>query len=171
MQDIEWLTIPFAPSYEISDAGTVRRRVACKCSPAGKIMALTPHAKGYLRVKLVEVSGNAKSYEVHRILTLAFHGEPPSSDHEACHLNGKSTDNRKDNLVWGTNRENSAHRLIHGTDNRGEKSRRARLTSVDVVAIRSLYEQFGPKRLGSLFEVSASHICRIAAQSSWRHVA
>jgi hypothetical protein len=51
---------------------------------------------------------------VHRLLCIAFHGDPPTPTHQARHLNGVRTDNRVDNLAWGTPSQNVQDMLRHG---------------------------------------------------------
>lgn len=47
-----------------------------------------------------------KTYKVHRLVCEAFHGPAPSSKHIVLHLNEEPTDNRAENLRWGTRKEN-----------------------------------------------------------------
>jgi hypothetical protein len=47
-----------------------------------------------------------KTYKVHRLVCEAFHGPPPSEKHIVLHLNEEPTDNRPENLRWGTRKEN-----------------------------------------------------------------
>lgn len=47
--------------------------------------------------------GNIK---VHRAVCEAFHGAPPFSKAVVIHLNEDGTDNRPENLKWGTQKEN-----------------------------------------------------------------
>ncbi len=43
---------------------------------------------------------------VHRIVAKTFLPPPPSEDYEVSHLNDIKTDNRAENLVWMTHKEN-----------------------------------------------------------------
>ena len=45
---------------------------------------------------------DAKGYWVHILVCEAFHGPRPSPKHEVRHKNGISSDNRAENLEWGT---------------------------------------------------------------------
>ena len=47
--------------------------------------------------------GNMK---VHRLVCEAFHGEAPDGKNIVLHLNEDATDNRAENLRWGTQKEN-----------------------------------------------------------------
>lgn len=47
-----------------------------------------------------------RAWSVHRLVARAFHGEAPSPQAVVLHLNDDPTDNRPENLSWGTQREN-----------------------------------------------------------------
>jgi hypothetical protein len=75
-------------------------------------------AYGYQRVgipPLGDENPNTTQRDVHRLMCEAFHGPPPSDDAVVRHLNGIRTDNRPENLRWGTPAENTADMLRHGT--------------------------------------------------------
>lgn len=76
-------------------------------------------AYGYPRVRLT-IGGRRRAYLVHRLVA-ANHLEPrPTDKHEVCHINGDKTDNRVENLRWGTRKENAADRERHGNTSRGK---------------------------------------------------
>lgn len=68
----------------------------------GKILKVYPNeARGgkiYLRTRL----GDGPSYYVHRLVLLAFAGVPPDGKGIACHHDDDGTNNRIDNLEWGS---------------------------------------------------------------------
>jgi hypothetical protein len=47
-----------------------------------------------------------KNYKIHRLVCEAFHGLPPFDGAVVLHLNEDATDNRPENLRWGTQKEN-----------------------------------------------------------------
>ena len=47
-----------------------------------------------------------KNYKVHRLVCEAFHGAPPEGSTVVLHLNEDGTDNRSENIRWGTQKEN-----------------------------------------------------------------
>ncbi len=46
------------------------------------------------------VGVGSKTFQFHDLMCTAFHGEKPSADHEAHHLDHKPENNRPDNLCW-----------------------------------------------------------------------
>ena len=47
-----------------------------------------------------------KNYKVHRLVCEAFNGPPPFDKAIVMHLNDDATNNRPENLAWGTHKEN-----------------------------------------------------------------
>ena len=92
-----WRKMPGWP-YEASDEAQVRR--------VGDSQALTPtrDKDGYERVTLYRVRGGKrerKTFGVHQVVCLAWHGPP-----EVMHLDGDETNNRPENLAYGSHRDN-----------------------------------------------------------------
>lgn len=73
---------------------------------------------------------------VHRLVLEAFVGKCPDKMH-ARHLNGNPSDNRVENLAWGTRSENMMDRVRHGTSNRGERHGMAKVTKEIALKIRA----------------------------------
>jgi hypothetical protein len=102
----EWRPVAGAPGYEVSDRG----RVKSHKRGGPRLMRPAPNAGGYLLTSL-----NGKSYYIHRLVALAFLGEP-APGLEVRHLNGDPGDSRLENLAWGTHQENMRDRKDHGRD-------------------------------------------------------
>lgn len=97
-----WKPIPGYLGYEASSSGNIK-------SPRNKILKPRIHyARGgkiYWRIDLGRAN---KTCYVHRLVCLAFHGEPPDPKMEAGHLDDDGNNNRADNLIWLTSSENKA---------------------------------------------------------------
>lgn len=95
----EWATIPGHPHYLVSNHGRVwaeRRQRS-----AGGLKKLTKESNGYLCCNL----GRGNHFRVHTLVLLAFVGVP-GYQQEALHGDGCRTNNRLENLRWGTRKEN-----------------------------------------------------------------
>lgn len=126
-----WANVPlFNGKYQASNIGNIRAKqhtVKKYSHFYKKIIEQTYKQRqlkptldrsGYYRVHL-GVDGKKYSYSVHRMVLMAFVGMPKKG-HEGCHNNGVSTDNRIENLRWGTQEENAKDRVRHGTYRRGK---------------------------------------------------
>ncbi len=124
---------------------------------------------GYLSVALRR-DGKEWAVFVHTLVLLTFAGPRPSG-YEARHLNGVRSDNRAENLAWGTRAENLADRLRHGTILRGEAAGQARLTSQQVLAIRErLARGESLTSVAECFGCSMSNVRRIRDRKIWAHL-
>ena len=100
--------------YEVSNLGRVRtagRRMTkgfLTFLSKNKIMAQYSggRCKNYRRVMLSNPT-RIHAY-VHTLVCRAFHGKKPSSDYVVCHRDDEGTNNRADNLYWGTPADNRA---------------------------------------------------------------
>jgi hypothetical protein len=126
-------------------------------------LAVHPHPEGYVRLR-IQQGTKSKNVLVHRLVALAFHGYPQ----DRCvvqHINGDKTDNRAENLKWGTHAENTEDSKFHGTIGRsGER----KLTRDDVSAIRQSTES--SYTLAAQYDVTPSYIRRVRNHQSWKHL-
>ena len=72
---------------------------------------------------------------VARGVALAFHGDPPSDDHEAAHADGNVANNRPGNLEWSTRLKISDNARHHGTLPVGSKNAMSRLVEAQILPI------------------------------------
>lgn len=91
----------------------------------------------HLAVSLVKDGVIIRRY-VHSLILETFVGKCKVG--QMCrHLDGNGLNNNLSNLKWGTMKENQMDRIVHGTDNRGEKHGMSRLTIKNVIKIRKLF--------------------------------
>lgn len=103
--------IPGFPGYFACSDGFVwsnRRNKGLSLSKK----ASYPNHDGYPTVALTTENGLIRK-SVHRLVAMAFHGVPKEKL-EVRHLDGSRTNNRPENLKWGTHRENGQDMVNHG---------------------------------------------------------
>lgn len=123
-----WRPVEGWHGYEVSSMGRVRSR---KCMQGMKLRTAT---NGYIMVMLTQAP-RRQNVCVHQLVLRTFVGlEQPGQ--ECRHLDGDKTNNRLENLRWGTPDENGADRIRHGTQSRGEHRYNAKLTDSLVLWIR-----------------------------------
>lgn len=101
-----WKEYPENSTYLISNQGRVMRN--------DRIKTPTITSAGYQVVSLSK-DGVCRARLVHHLVLETFSNEPRNG-RETRHLNNNRQDNRIDNLVWGTPAENSADRMVSGSD-------------------------------------------------------
>lgn len=105
---LKFKEIPDWPGYSISTAGDVW---SCK---RRKLLARTKDPQGYIRVHLYHPTKGTQNPHIHRLVLETFVGPCPES-FECRHLNGDRTDNRLENLRWGSRGDNTKDQIQHRT--------------------------------------------------------
>lgn len=162
-----WLPVVGAEGiYEISDRGRVRS-LQWQGGRRPRPLLLKPRpVQGYLFVCLSMVDG--KKWFVHTMVLTAFVGPRPEGL-LGRHLNGKLKDNSLGNLRWGTQAENMADSMAHGTFALGEKNGQSVLTEAQARAI--LVANQPQARLSARYGVSIKTISNIRTRKAWKHLA
>lgn len=107
-----------------------------------------------------------------RIMCAMVHGDPPSDIHEAAHSCGAANSGcvHPKHLRWATPAENSADKRTHGTHLEGEKLPQAKLSEIDVIAIRDLSTTCTQTSIARAFGVHLSAINKIVHRKAWKHI-
>lgn len=164
-----WKAIPgYEGFYEVSDCGRVKS-LARTGKRQDAILFSRPTAKGYLRVSLSRPGEGKTSHYIHRLVLLAFL-DRDSVNRETRHLNGVPSDNRLENLRWGTSAENHLDSMQHGTILSGTRCPWAKLTESNVTAIRNS-PRIGVKEWAVRLGVGMSIISKIRHYRKWKHLA
>lgn len=126
--------------------------------------------RGYEHVTLRPKGKPKKRFAVHALVAAAHLGLRPEG-HVIRHVNGNPGDNRAANLAYGTQSENKADEVTHGTKLLGEKLPWAKLTRSDVIEVKRLLAD-GARVCEIVLETGVSRQCvsSIKAGRSWRHV-
>lgn len=94
----------------------------------------------YAFVKIV-IEGKKTQKLVHRLVLEAFVGPCPDGM-ECRHLDGNPTNNKLENLCWGTHEENWQDQLAHGKVPFGERHHNSKLTAEQVEEIKKTQKSF-----------------------------
>lgn len=171
----QWKAIPgFEGLYEASTHGRIRSlRIinhhcnALRSTPKPKVTVTGPN--GYRRA-LLSKADKRLCRSVHRLVLLAFVGPPPDG-HEAMHLDGDRQNNHLSNLAWGTKKENSSHKVRHGTSQIGERNGQATLTADLVRQIRwGCATGLKGSEIAANFGVGYGAVMAVITGKTWRHV-
>lgn len=154
-----------SPNYLISNFGEV---LIVNHRHKGKIGTyLKPKPGGYKK-QYLRYSIENKDYYAHRLVLEHFLGPCPENM-QCAHLDGNPKNNFIKNLKWVTPKENSSHKIKHGTSGKGSKNSMSIITEKDVVIIRHMYSLgVHPKIISKIFKIK--NATPIATYRSWKHV-
>lgn len=160
--------------YEVSDDGQVRSWRKPGGGKAGerlsapRVLKSAPDTFGYPRVKLTFSDGKKRSVTVHRLICWVFHGAAPSDRHQAAHGDGNPGNNSAENLRWATCKENHADKIKHGTDLRGQRNGRCKLSPAQVREMRRLLRNGATLRsMQEKFSVGMGTVSSIKSRKNW----
>lgn len=170
----QWKDIKgFEGCYQVSNHGRIKslhRKVKWgkfKRTIPERIMARRiSKSIGYDFVKLARHEGG-KNYTVHRLVAYAFIPNPENKP-QINHIDCDRANNHIDNLEWVTPSENILHAIKMGNVLVGEKRHTSKLTSKQVLEIRSSNNI--SKILAKKFGVTRSNIDVIRRGETWKHL-
>jgi hypothetical protein len=134
-----------------------------------RVLAVHKNRNGYISANVRQAGHNQTRRTVHRLVGEAFLGPLPEGM-ETRHLNGDGTDNRLENLAYGTHKENMADQRVHGTLPLGDRKPLSKLSYIKAKAVRTLYASngFAYSELAEVFGVDDRTIRRIISGEYWR---
>lgn len=152
LPDEEWKNLPERPDYKVSSLGRIY-------GPHGLINP-SDNGRGYLRFSVV-LEGKKKSYHVHQVVCLLFHGEPPEGKPNALHNNHIKHDCRVSNLHWGSQQDN--------VDERGEAQHTHTILDWDKVHEIRRRVALGESHasLGRAFNIVPQYVKKLVDQKTW----
>lgn len=158
-----WVKIKWAENYEISNFGNFRLFLKSENDYKFLKSRRGGYKKRYLRINIKN-----KDYYSHRLVLEFFKGKCPKGK-QAAHLDGNPHNNNINNLDWVTPKENSSHKILHGTSGKGSKNAMSKLCENDIVNIRNLYSiGVCNNDLKKIYKISG--INAIVSGKSWKHV-
>lgn len=113
--------------------------------------------------------GRSRQVYAHRIMCALSHGEPPSSTYEAAHSCGRGHEGcvNPRHLRWDTTQGNADDRVLHGTENKGERNGHARLTEPQVLEICRLVLSTSERVIASRYGISRQAVNDIKNGRRW----
>ena len=137
-----WCSVPDAEGYEASNLGRVRSWRShgyLRQVPKLRKPVLNKRENRFY-IGFIGADGKMNMWPVHRWVLQAFVGIRPNG-YEARHLDGNQLNDRLDNLMWGTQAENVEDKYKHGTVLYGTRNHQCKLSTEQVIAIRSSVER------------------------------
>lgn len=100
IKDEIWKDIPDFQGYQASSLGNIRNK-------KGKVLKPRVHyARGGKEYWRIDLGRKNRTLYVHRLVCLAFRGQPPEEGMEAGHKDDDGNNNLEDNLLWLTKSQN-----------------------------------------------------------------
>ena len=168
MFKIEWGKLDPDDDYLISSDGQVKSMKRGK----ERLLKLI-NRNGYLYFGYCK-DGKKTKLDVHRCVAKVFHGDRSSEGLYALHKDGNRLNNKKENIYWGTPKQNMKDKIRHGTIFRpqGEKCGSAKLKEADIYGIRELRSTgVTQQEIADFFGVSRRLISYILSGKRWAHLA
>lgn len=147
--------------------GTYKNRKAKKWR---KINPGTHKKSGHLLVTLVK-NGKTFWFYVHTLVLETFKGPRPVG-YQARHFPDRDPSNNSiENLSWASPKKNQRDRIFHGTDNRGEKHGKAKVSERRVLKIRKLYRRgWKVREICNRYSLSYNTVYPIVRGNTWKHL-
>lgn len=180
----EWRPcLGFEGYYEVSNLGRVRSvdhyttpktdtigRKHPKRLMKGKIISQRDHAFGY---KVVTLSKDNQVFTrtVHKLVAEAFLGVRENEEIVVRHLNSDPTDNRLENLQYGTQLENMQDAISADTMEFGERRYNAKFDNKTIKKIKEdLILGASPTDIFNKYGMKQSQVGKMLAGRAWRRV-
>lgn len=132
----------------------------------GAAAPLKPWLGGYEQQYAMVSAGDQRKAYVHRLVCEAFYGPAPEGLPEVRHLDGDSSNNRPENLDWGTKEQNALDRSAHGRAT-GESHATSRLTDAIVAEMHALRGTVTRPALAARFGVSRGTVDDVLDGRTW----
>lgn len=171
-----WRTVPSYPAYSASSLGRVRRDAVVHGGGGS-----TRHPSGVLRQRALPLGHRQVTLSmhnkpttvlVHRIVAEAFLPAPQPGQDCVCHRDDDPSNNRPENLFWGTRADNMRDMVAKGRQCRGERVASAKLSQEAVEAIRRRLSNGERQRaVAAIHGVAQSTVSLIATGAIWGHSA
>lgn len=107
---------------------------------------------------------------VHRWVCERAHGSAPFPRAVAAHSCGNRPCCNPRHIRWTTQQQNIADKVVHGTEQTGERHGCAKLTEPQVRWVRSLPTGYSQRSMARELDVTETTISRIILGRTWSHI-
>lgn len=172
----QWREIDRFPGFRFTHDGFIWSCWTLGCQPrigsSWKRIKACDSGNGYLRVVLRDIENRRRSLWAHRLIAEAFLGSPPHGQEVRHFPDHNRTNNCVANLRYGTRADNCADCKLHGRNTQGDRHPLAKLSTHDVLRIRTLHNEDGTsvRDLAEMFGISRSQVYRLVSRQSWSDV-
>jgi len=180
MSDLETMEIwkpvvGYEGLYEVSNLGRVKsldrvinHKRLKKQTIKGREMKSACVGRTNHRFVSLSKDGKAKAQLIHRLVLISFVGNCPEGM-ECSHLDGNAENNRLDNLIWETPKENQKRRKDHGTYLWGENAPISKLKSSEVQEIKEMLndKSITQRTIAKKYKISEHTISKIKHREVW----
>lgn len=170
----QWKTIQGYTDYAVSNLGRIKRLTTRTCAKAGSILKTPGRSKSrpYLSVDLC-YPGGKRTELVHRLVAVAFLGEPPFPGAEVNHKDADRGNATASNLEWVTSSANQLHAYASGLQTaKGESNGQAKLSEIEVLEMRALHSESAVdiESLADRYGVHKRTALDVVTRRSWAHI-
>jgi hypothetical protein len=172
---VTFLLVVGHPAYRVGDDGSVWSRHSYNGKgPLRETWTQLKPAKnvktGRLSIYLCSEGKGVWRY-VHHLVLEAFVGPCPPGGQCRHFPDPSPENNRLENIQWGTQKENEADKIVHGTKQLGETCTWAKLTEAIVRSIREeCANGVQQKELAKKHGLTTAMVCMIVNRKRWKHV-
>jgi hypothetical protein len=126
---------------------------------------------GYRRF-FIKFKGRMMNISIHRAVRQSF-DKTNKSKMQVAHLDGDKLNNKLNNLAWVTNKENCAHKLLHGRSARGENHPHCKISEKTAKCIwncEPFRDDIGLADIAKMFKTTKGIVRNIWNGYTWNHI-
>lgn len=154
--DEKWLRVENFFPYFVSNQGrikTVRKNKRTGVVRESLVVGGV-NEKGYRYVTMYW-AGRKTTVKVHRLVMIAFVGQPTHGKTEVNHKNGVKLDNRLENLEWSSHKQNMRHY------NRMKRDAVGRVSRNDLLLLKELLVKYDPVMMSVRYSIPSPLVLRL----------
>lgn len=171
---VEYRDIEGFPGYRVGSDGTfwTRKRIGAHGALGEEWRLMKPDVNKYGHALIAVMHNGVKSRRyAHHFVLEAFVGKKPAKHFVARHLNDIGSDNRVENLAWGSLADNYRDRYVNGTACKGSGHHKSKLSEDQVFSIsQDLQGGLSAPCIAKKHRVSISCVSAIKGGYHWNHI-